>query len=125
MNGGNISIDKDVMSEILGESTKGINFMRQQLGSGKFLEVCGRLDDINIKNVNKKALKSEFQLLFELVNKSFLPRSEKRTVAAGSDLFLMEDLSKFKKFIFPAIVIEYMHTLMTAKYGKHGLAYGF
>lgn len=34
-------------------------------------------------------------------------------------------LAKFKKVHLPALIIEYMRTVITAKDGKHGLAYGF
>lgn len=78
---------------------------------------------MNIKNVNKKTLKGEYQLLFELVNKVLLPRSEKKTIVTGLNLFLMEVLSKYKKV--PVIVIEHLNIVMTAKDEKHGLAYGF
>lgn len=36
----------------------------------------------------------------------------------------MEALDKFKKVSFPTIVTEHMHTVMTVKYGKYGMAYG-
>lgn len=121
----NIAIDEEVMSEILGVPTEGTRSLRSEKGSVNFLKICGRLDDINIKNVNKKTMKGEYQMLFELVNKSLLPKSEKRTTVAGPNLFLMEILSKYNKVNLPAIVIEHIHTVMTAKDGKHGLAYDF
>lgn len=46
--------------------------------------------------VRKKFLESEFQLVFEFVNKVVLPRSEKRTAASEVDFFMMEFLSKFE-----------------------------
>lgn len=67
----------------------------------KFLEICGTLDDLNIKNVNKKTLKGEYQLLFEFLNKFLLPKFEKRTIVTGLNLFLMEVLSKYQKVNLP------------------------
>lgn len=44
--------------------------------------------------VKKKFFTSEFQLVFEFVNKVLLPILEKRTIPSGVDLFLIECLSK-------------------------------
>lgn len=105
----NIILDEKVMSEIHGAPIKGINSLRGEKGSVKFLKICGTLDDINIKNVSKKTLKIEYQLLFELVKKS-LPKLEKRTIMIGPDLFLMGILSKYKKVNPPIIMTEH-HTV--------------
>lgn len=70
---------------------------------------------MNIKNINKKAIKSEYQLFFELVNMVILPRSEKRTILTGPNLFLIKVLSKYKKVNLPAIIIEHIKTVMTPK----------
>lgn len=80
---------------------------------------------MNVKNVSKKALKREYQLLFELVNKELLLYTEKITTMTGPDLLLMKVLSKFQKVNISAIMIEHLNRVMTAKDGKHGLAYGF
>lgn len=89
----------------------------------QFLTICSNLDKMNIKNVTKKALKGEYQLLFELVNKCLFPRSEKRTTVTGPNLYLMDMLVKFKKICLPTLIIEHIHTVVTAKDGKYGLAY--
>lgn len=75
VNGVDIIADKDVMSKILGSTTKRIKSVRQVKGSEKFLVVYGNLDDMNGQKKTKKTLKVEYQLLFELVNKCLLPRS--------------------------------------------------
>lgn len=70
-----ISLNERMLRYILKFHTEGIRFMVNQWSFTKFLIYIGKLDDLNISNVNKKALKGEFQLLFELVNKVLLPRT--------------------------------------------------
>lgn len=69
----NTVFDEKVLSKILGVPTKGIESVRKEVGSTKFLTLYSNLDDMNIKNITKKALKGKYQLLFELVNKCLLP----------------------------------------------------
>lgn len=121
----NISLDKQVLTEVLEVPNQGNRSLKDEWGSVRFLKLIGKLDDLNIKSVTKKSLKGEYQLFFELVNKVLLLRTEKHTAITGPDLFLMEALSKFKHANLPAIIIEHMHKVMTAKNGHHGLAYGF
>lgn len=70
-------------------------------------------------------MKGTFQLYFEFINKVLLPRSEKRTVASASDLFLMEALGKLEEINLPTIMLEHMGQIITTKDGKHGMAYGY
>lgn len=121
----NITIGEEVMPGILGVPAEGTRSLRKKKGSKNFMKICGNLNDMNIKKVNKKALKREYQLLFELVSKALFPRSKKRTIVIGTDLFLTEVLSKYQKVNLPTAMIEHMHTIVMIKDGKHGLAYGF
>lgn len=118
----NISINKSVLSEILGALTEGIKTIKKEKRSAKFLTIYGILDDMNIIMSIKRNFKSEYQLLFELVNKVLLSRLENRTTITSPDLFLMEVLSKYKKVNFLIIVIKHINTMMNAKHWKHGLA---
>lgn len=99
--------------------------LRNKKGFEKFLKNCGKLDDMNIKNMDKKALRRGYQLLFNLVNKALLPCTENKSIVECLDLFLMEALSKFQKVNLFVIVIEQINTVTTTNYGKHRLAYGF
>lgn len=101
----NIAIDESVLSEILWASIEGIKTVKKKKESKFFLKVYGMLDDMNIKNV-KKALKSEYQLFFKLVNKVLLPRWERRTAVTGINLFLMEVLSIYKMVNLPAFLLN-------------------
>lgn len=80
VNGVSSSIDEEV-SEILGVPTKGTKSLRNENDSKKVLKICGKLDAMNIKNMIKKALKGEYQLL-----------TKKRTIVIGPDLFLIFQL---------------------------------
>lgn len=42
--------------------SEGTMSLGNKKGSEKFLKICEKLDDMNIKNLSKKALKAEFQL---------------------------------------------------------------
>lgn len=54
-----------------------------------------------------------------------MPRSEKRTIASGVDLFLIECLSKFELISLPAPMIEHIKKVIYEKEGKHGMSYGY
>ena len=66
-------------------------------------------------------MKSEFQLFFEFVNKIILPRTEKRTSATSTDLFVMDSLCKFESLDLPGLMIEYMYKTVIERKGKHGM----
>lgn len=89
----NMGIDEDTLYEIFWAATKGIRSLRSENAFVKFLEICGILDGLYIKNVNKKTLK--YQLLFQLMNKVLLPKSEKKTTTTGLDFFLMKVMFKY------------------------------
>lgn len=96
-NGVDIGLDEDTLCKILGAPTVVNRSIRSDEGSAKFFKIYGALDDMKTKDINKKALKREYQLLFELMNKALLPRSEKRTIVTRPNLYLMEVLSKYHK----------------------------
>lgn len=75
---------------MLGVLTEGTRSLKDESGSEKFLKLCGKLDDLKIKNITKIPLKREYQLLFELANKALLLRTDKCIVVTGTDLFLYE-----------------------------------
>ena len=49
-----------------------------------------------VAGIYKKIMKSEYQLVFEFVNKVVLPRTEKRTLATAVDLYVMEMLAALR-----------------------------
>lgn len=60
-------------------------------------------------------MKDEFHLVYKVVNKVLLPRSEKRIVASAIDLFLMECLSKFELVSLFSLMIEHMYKVFHVK----------
>ncbi|KAH0746063.1 hypothetical protein KY285_007720 [Solanum tuberosum] len=69
--------------------------------------------DIKRASLPKKFLMGEYQLLFELINKVLVPRSEKRIVASAADLFLMEHLDELEAINLPTIMLEHMHRMFS------------
>lgn len=67
---------------------------------------CSNLDNMNVKNVTKKAMKDEYPLIFELVNKRLLPRSEKETTVIGPDLYLMDSWPSLRKLVFLLLLLN-------------------
>ena len=49
-----------------------------------------------VAGIYKKIMKSEYQLVFEFVNKVVLPRTEKKTLATAADLYVMEMLAALR-----------------------------
>ena len=62
-----------------------------------------------VAGIYKKIMKSEYQLVFEFINKVLLPRTEKRTVATAADLFVMEMLCSFEALNLPGLMLEYIY----------------
>lgn len=77
------------------------------------------------ERVYKKALKPDYQLLFEQVNKVLLPRAERRSITSIEDMVLHEALGSFTSINLPGIMIEHMLKVESFKDGKHGLPYKF
>lgn len=90
-----------------------------------FLEEAGKLKNLNPAAIFKKLLKGQYQLYFEFVNKAFLPRTEKRTVATMVYLYLMEKLSVMVKINLPTLIMEHITKVFKIAEGKHGLSYDF
>lgn len=49
-----------MLFEVLGLPTDWIRSLGNEKGSKKFLRICGKLHDMNIKNLSKKTLEVEF-----------------------------------------------------------------
>ena len=70
-------------------------------------------------------MKSEYQLVFEFINKVLLPRTEKRTVATVADLFVMEMLCNFEALNLPGLMLEHIHKTVIERKGVHRMDYGY
>ena len=73
----------------------------------------------------QEIVKSEYQLVFEFVNKILFPRTERRTSATYVDLFIMESLCKFESLDLPGLILEHMCKTVIERNGKHGMGYGY
>ena len=70
-------------------------------------------------------MKSEYQLVFEFINKVLLPRTEKRTVATTADLFVMEMLCNFEALNLPGLMLEHIHKTVIKRKGVDGMGYRY
>ena len=78
-----------------------------------------------IAGIYKKIMKSEYQLVFEFINKVLLPRTEKRTVATAPDLFVMEILCSFEALNLPGLMVEHIHKTVIERKGVHRMGCGY
>ena len=69
---------------------EGTRFVLGKTCSSEFASVISKTPTTKVAGTYKKIMKSEYQLVFEFINKVLLPRTEKRTVATAADLFVME-----------------------------------
>lgn len=109
-----MGLDEDTLSKILSSPTKGIRSIKSGEGIAEFLKICGVLDDSNTKYFDKRALKGEFQFLFELVIRALLTRSKTKFVT-GPNLYLTKVLFVYQRVNLRAIVMEHINTVMTTK----------
>ncbi|KAH0636247.1 hypothetical protein KY290_036673 [Solanum tuberosum] len=75
--------------------------------------------------VDKGAMLPLHKLLFDVVHKIILPRSQKRTEANYLDLTLMELLISKVQINLPKLVLNHIHRICVHDDKDHGLGYGF
>ena len=93
--------------------------------SVEFVASVSKLPTTKCVGVFKKVMKSEYQLVFEFVKKTLLPRTEKMTSATSADLYVMELLCKFEPLNLPGFMLEYMYKSFIERKGIHGMGYGY
>ncbi|KAG5600435.1 hypothetical protein H5410_031805 [Solanum commersonii] len=104
-----LHLDEELLGKILEVPREGTRFIVGKSCTKQFVKECSKLPDIRRAGVQKKLLKGEYQLLFEFFNKVLLPRTEKRTVASATNLFVMESLCKFEPLNLPALILDHMY----------------
>ncbi|XP_009777582.1 uncharacterized protein [Nicotiana sylvestris] len=125
VNAVDIVLDASALGKVLQISCEGISSVKGSC-SANFRRTIMKEQAIQQgERVHKKALLPEYQLLFELINKVFLPRPERRSIASKSDLVLIEALDEFVPINMQAIMIEHMQKVANFKGGNYGLPYGF
>lgn len=118
-------LDEDILGEILEVPTGELGIVKVTISSVLKMLIVKREDTLLGEGVYKKALKLEYQLLFEMVNKVLLPWDERRSIVSIADLVLIEALASFTSIILPGIMIEHMMKVASFKYRKHDLSYRF
>ncbi|TMW80852.1 hypothetical protein EJD97_014393, partial [Solanum chilense] len=88
--------------------------------SVEFVALVSKLSPTKCTGVFKKVMKSVYQLVFEFVNKTLLPRTEKRTSTTSDDLYMMELLCKFEPLNLPGIMLEHMYKTVIERKEIHG-----
>ena len=87
--------------------------------------MVSKIPTTKVAGIFKKVMKSEYQLVFEFVNKVLLSRTEKRTSATSADLFLMEMLCRFEAPNLPGLMLEHIYKTVIERKGIHGMGYRY
>nr|XP_016442517.1 PREDICTED: uncharacterized protein LOC107767916 [Nicotiana tabacum] len=125
VNGVDFVMNEVVLGTILGVPTGGISSIEGTYSSN-FRSTILKYDAVQQgERVHKKALLLMYQLLVKMVNKVFLPRTERHSITSREDMFLMEALDAYSTINLPGIMIEHMKKVADFKDGNHGLPYGF
>ena len=98
--------------------------MQGKTCSSEFASLISKTPTTKVAGIYKKIMKSDYQLVFEFVNKVILPRTEKRTLATA-DLYVMELLCSFEALCLPSLMIEHIHKTVIERKGVHGMGYGY
>ena len=93
--------------------------------SVEFVTLCSKLPTTKCAWLFKKVMKSEYQLVFEFVNKTLLSRTKKRTLATSADLYVMELLCKFKPLNLSGLMLEHINKTVIERKGIHGMGYEY
>ena len=99
--------------------------MLRRTCSSEFSSVISKAPTTKVVAIYKKIMKSEYQLVFEFINKVFLPRTEKRTVATAADLFVMEMLCSYEALNLPVLMLEHIYKTVIERKDVHGMGYGY
>lgn len=124
VNGMKIGLDEEILSEILCVQTLGTKCIKSRKGSTGVLKLCGALDVSHPESFDERVIKSDFELLCQLLTSTLLRSPDKETTLTSADLFLME-MFKYKKVNLSAIVITHLSTFSNANADRDGLPYGF
>ena len=120
-----ICLDEGVLSKILRVPREGTRSVLGRNCSSEFAAVISKIPTTKVAGIYKKIMKSEYQLVFEFINKVLLPRTEKRTVATAADLFVMEMLCNFEALNLPGLMLEHINKIVIERNGVHGMSYGY
>ncbi|KAH0738358.1 hypothetical protein KY290_037063 [Solanum tuberosum] len=120
-----LHLTEELLGQVLGVPREGTRSVVGKTCNVEFVKECSKIPNTRHAGIQKKFIKGEYQLLFEFVNKVLLPRTEKRTVASASDLFIMGSLCKFDPIDLPSLMLEHMYKTVVDHKGKHDIGYGY
>ena len=100
-----ISLNEEVLGKILRVPTEGTRSVQGKTCSSEFASLISKTPTTKVAGIYKKIMKSEYQLVFEFINKVLLPRTEKRTAATAADLFVMEMLCNLESLNLPGLML--------------------
>ena len=118
-----VHLDEFLLGKILRVPREGTRSVTGKTCSIEFVSLVSKLPTTKVAGFFKKVMKSEYQLVFEFVNKILLPRTEKRTSATSADLFVMEMLCRFEALNLPALMFEHIYKTFIERKGIHGMGY--
>ena len=104
-----VCLDEGVLSKILTVPREGTRSVLGRTCSTEFDSLISKIPTTKVAGIYKKIMKSEYQFVFEFINKVLLPRTEKRTSATAADLFVMEMLCSFEALILPGLMREHIY----------------
>ena len=116
-----VHLDEGLLSKILRVPREGARFATGKTSSTEFVSLISKIPTTKVAGIYKKVMKSEYQLVFEFVNKVLLPRTEKRTSATSADSFLMEMLCSFEALNLPGLMLEHIYKTVIERNGVHGM----
>ena len=99
--------------------------MLRRTCSSEFASVISKTPTTKVAGIYKKIMKSEYQLVFEFINKVLLPCTEKRTIATAADLFVMEMVCSFETLNLPGLMLEHIYKTIIERKGVHGMGYEY
>lgn len=118
-------VDEVVLGTTLKVDRKGVNTVIGRSPTKNFIQVSCKVQNLNASAIVKKLLKGQYQLYFEFVNKVFLQRTEKRTIATTADLYLMEAIIILEDINLLVLMMEHMTKVLTMRERRHRLAYWY
>ena len=120
-----ISLNEEVLGKILRVPTEGTRSVQGKTCSSEFASMISKTPTTKVAGTYNKIMKSEYLLVFEFVNKVLLSCTEKTTLAAAADLYVMEMLCSFESLSLPSLMIEHIHKTVVERKGVHGMGYGY
>lgn len=113
-----IKLNEETLEKISEGSIYGVRTGTKQMPLIEFLANTSKINGKSVAIVNRKSFKSEFQLVFDFLNKVILPRSKKKIIASFTDLFVMKYLSSFEFINLPALMMAHIYKEVLGKKGK-------